>query len=60
MRGSHSGERIARVVLHILDRVGITVEVCSCSSATAHANNCLGGSLDPRQCGEQCDIYESA
>ena len=28
LRGSHNGEHIARIALHILDRVGITVEVC--------------------------------
>jgi hypothetical protein len=38
LRGSHNGERIARVVLHILDRVGITVKVSlrNCSMVPLH------------------------
>ena len=27
LRGSHNGERLARIVVHLLDRVGITVKV---------------------------------
>ena len=28
IRGSHNGERLARIVLHLLDRVDVTVKVC--------------------------------
>ena len=61
LRGSHSGDRIARIVLHILDRVGITVEVCRPRPSTgAYINSYLGRPLDPGQCREQYNFYESA
>jgi len=28
VQGSHNGERLARIVLHLLDRVDVTVKVC--------------------------------
>jgi hypothetical protein len=46
--GSHSGPRLARVALHILDRVEITARVCGLYFIIViGANHGLGGSLDP-------------
>ena len=48
LRGSHNGRRLARIVLHILDRVGITAKVCGLYFIVViGANHSLGGSLDP-------------
>jgi hypothetical protein len=48
LRGSHSGPRLARVALHILDRVEITAKVCRLYFIVViGANHGLGGSLDP-------------
>jgi hypothetical protein len=48
LRGSHNGPRLARIVLHILDRVGVTEKVCGLYFIVViGANHGLGGSLDP-------------
>ena len=48
LRGSHNGRRLARVVVHILDQVGIATKVCGLFLIVViGANHSLGGSLDP-------------
>jgi hypothetical protein len=48
LRGSHTGQRLARIALNILDRVGVTDKVCGLYFIVViGANHGLGGSLDP-------------
>ena len=48
LRGSHNGPHLAKIVLHILDQVGVTSKVCGLYFVIVIcANYSLDGSLDP-------------